>query len=147
MITLYFSGDSYNGAPVADITLDGSALPSVAITAQHGKATQAVQVPATAGAHLLQVAFNNDAWAPSPPGSDRNLYLEKVEGTVEVVGPVDFLSAGSKTFNVTVAAVAVAPALTSGVDYSPALAAILAELKGMRADVVAAIRIGAVSAH
>ena len=100
-ITLLLSGDAYQGPPVADITLDGVALPSVTVTVPHGQPSQRIVLNATPGPHTLILGFANDAWGGTA-ATDRNLYLDGIEGVTEPVAPHVFAQKGNITLTLTV---------------------------------------------
>ena len=98
-ITLLLSADLYNGAPVADITLDGVAQPPVPVTVLHGQPSQRVVLIAAPGPHTVVIAFANDAWGGTAT-TDRNLYLDGVAGVAEIVPPHTFMLPGRITLAV-----------------------------------------------
>ena len=100
-ITLLLSADLYQGAPVANITLDGVVQPPVPVTVLHGQPSQRVVLVAAPGPHTLVIAFANDAYGGTAT-TDRNLYLDGVAGVAETVPPRTFMSPSSLTMTVTV---------------------------------------------
>ncbi len=108
-LCVYLAGDSYQGAPVATILVDGVAvLSGISVTATRTGAPQAVRVPGvlTAGAHTVGVEFVEDAWGGGI-GKDRNLYVLGVtyEGALCAGCPGDFAAlatAGTHTVAIVV---------------------------------------------
>ena len=110
-LAVYLAGDSYEGAPVANILVDGKVvLSGVSVTASRTGAPQAVLVPGAlaAGPHTVGVQFVQDAWGGGI-GLDRNLYLLAIEygGKPCCLCPGDFAAlttAGTHTVTVQVVA-------------------------------------------
>jgi hypothetical protein len=82
VLTFHLAGDSYNGAPQCQITVDGKPLGgAIDVTAAHA-ANQWQDVTLTGAfdtsvAHEIGVTFLNDAYGG--PGADRNLFVDYVE--------------------------------------------------------------------
>lgn len=74
VFSLTFTGDAYQGPPIADIILDGVAQPSVPITAAHGSPVQAVPLILAPGPHSVIIRFGNAINAG--PGKARALYFQ-----------------------------------------------------------------------
>ena len=108
-LVVYLAGDSYQGPPVATITVDGAVvLADVSVTANRTEAPQAVRVPGVlaAGKHTVGVSFLADAWGGGV-GLDRNLYVVAVEyaGSPCCLCPGDFAAlatAGTHTVGIEV---------------------------------------------
>ena len=79
-LTLRVSGDSWNGAPEFDVTVDGVTYRGFAATASHARGEWQEIVVAgdfdQGGPRSVRVDFTNDAYGGA--GQDRNLYLRDV---------------------------------------------------------------------
>ena len=140
-LILNFSGDSYQGPPVAHIVIDGTALPDTAVTAAHGVATTGVSASIAPGPHTISVNMVQDAYGGSP-STDRNLYLESVtlDGVDQKIS-ANLMTATPSTFTLTVPAagtVDLSPVLEAvaalHADVDAGNAATLAAIEGLQAD-------------
>ncbi|HEY0203325.1 MAG TPA: carbohydrate-binding domain-containing protein [Acetobacteraceae bacterium] len=131
ILTLLFAGDSYDGPPVADIMVDGTATPSVQITAARTDPSQAVSLTLTPGGHTVTVAFNDDAYGG--PGHDRNLILRgaTLDGYDTHLPGMTFVRNGSYSFVV----LAPSPAETAPTAATATPDPILAAIAALKADV------------
>jgi len=103
-LVLNLSEDAYQGDAQFQFTVDGKAVGSAqSVTALHGKGQSEVFTfkGDWSGAHVVGVAFTNDAWGGSAD-VDRNLYIDSAtfDGTA-VQGAAALYRNGSVTFGTT----------------------------------------------
>ena len=107
-LTLRLSEDAYQGDAQFVVKVDGVQVGGVqTVTAlQSAGRTQDFTVAGTwvAGPHKVTVDFLNDAWDPSTPGADRNIYVHSIDmngvqngGGIIYAGAVDFNVTGGAT--------------------------------------------------
>lgn len=99
-LTMVLSGDAWNGAPQAIISIDGTNVYSGQIAASHGDGGIELYLgDIDSGlAHAISVQFLNDAWGGTAD-TDRNLYVEDLRvGGVSTGQHAELLQAGMADF-------------------------------------------------
>jgi beta-glucanase (GH16 family) len=103
-LSLNLTEDSYQGDAQADISLDGTKLGTVTVTApNNGGAPQVVSYSGQWGGpaigHVVTVNYINDAYAG--PGQDRNLHVEGItlDGVLITPQPANLMIGGPVTFS------------------------------------------------
>jgi hypothetical protein len=109
-LAITLGADSWQGDPIAVVTLDGRVVFQGAVSAPHatGGTTIALGQVDSLAPHQLSVRFTNDAWGGTAD-TDRNLHVEAILVNGTATGQhASLMSAGTASF--TIAPVSTAPA-------------------------------------
>jgi Ca2+-binding RTX toxin-like protein len=108
-LAIKLGAESYQGDPIAIVTVDGKVLFNGLISTPHGTGGQIVQLGSVdpSKLHQVSVQFTNDAWGGTPD-TDRNLHVEAILVNGVATGQSEALMAAG-TVNFTVDPSKVAP--------------------------------------
>ncbi|WP_431283605.1 carbohydrate-binding domain-containing protein [Humitalea sp. 24SJ18S-53] len=115
-LAIKLGADSWQGDPIAIVTVDGKVIFNGSISAQHATGGQLVALGSVdpSKPHQVSVQFTNDAWGGSAT-ADRNLHVEAILVNGTATGQSQALTSnGTATFTVDATKLA-APAPVAGI--------------------------------